>query len=120
MASLKTDSAPLEGALTPNLDRLLRRLGGMLRRNIWLHGLGTALAAGALWLTFMYAADRMLKLPSAIRVINLIILIGGLAWILWRTLFQHTKIHNIGLHKFNIFNPELTCLMDGIGQAGQT
>ena len=91
MASLKTDSAPLDGALTPNLDRLLKRLGGMLRRNIWLHGLGTALAAGALWLTFMYVADRSLKLPAAIRVIHLIVLIGGVIWILRRTLFQHTK-----------------------------
>ncbi len=91
MASLKRDSVPLEGALTPNLDRLLKRLGGMLRRNIWLHGLGTALAAGALWLTFMYVADRTLKLPAAIRVIHLIVLIGGVVWILKRTLFKHSK-----------------------------
>ena len=77
MASLKTDSSPLEGALTPNLDRLLRRLGGTLRRNIWLHGIGTALAAGALWLTYMYVADRTLKLPAAIRVIHLVVLVVG-------------------------------------------
>lgn len=91
MASLKRDSAPLEGALTPNLDRLLGRLGGLLRRNVWLHGLGTALAAGALWLTFMYICDRTLKLPAAIRIIHLIVLVVGVAWILKRTLFQHAK-----------------------------
>lgn len=91
MASLKTDSSPLEGALTPNLDRLLRRLGGTLRRNIWLHGIGTALAAGALWLTYMYVADRTLKLPAAIRVIHLVVLVVGVGWILRRALFQHAK-----------------------------
>ncbi len=81
----------LTQAPTPNLDRLLRRLGSTLKRNIWLHGLGTAIAAAALWLTFMYVADRTLKLPAAIRVIHLGILVLGTAWLLKRTLFQHAR-----------------------------
>ncbi|MFT6832638.1 MAG: hypothetical protein ACJAZN_002816, partial [Planctomycetota bacterium] len=92
MAPSSTDSTrSLTGAATPGLDRLLGRLRSTLKRNIWLNGLGTALAAAALWLTFMYAADRMLKLPAAIRIIHLIVLVGGTVWILRRTLFQHAR-----------------------------
>ena len=45
---------------TPRLDAVLRRLDGSLRRSIWLYGLGTAVAGAALWLLFMYGADRLL------------------------------------------------------------
>lgn len=84
-------SRALTQALTPNLDRLLGRLGATLKRNIWLHGLGTTIAAAAAWLLFMYVADRMLKLPSAIRLIHLAVLVGGTVWLLRRALFQYSR-----------------------------
>lgn len=84
-------SRALTQALTPNLDRLLGRLGATLKRNIWLHGVGTAIAAAAAWILFMYVADRVLKLPSAIRIIHLAVLVVGTVWILKRTLFQHAR-----------------------------
>ena len=46
---------------TPRLDAVLGRLEGSLRRSIWLYGLGTAVAGAALWLLFMYGADRLLQ-----------------------------------------------------------
>ena len=51
---------------TPRLDALLRRLRGALSRGVLLHGLGTVVAAAASWLLFMYAADRLLRLPAAL------------------------------------------------------
>ncbi|MEM8711952.1 MAG: hypothetical protein AAGG01_13450, partial [Planctomycetota bacterium] len=83
--------APPLQAPTPQLDRLLRRLGSTLRRNIWLHGLGTAVAAAAAWLTFMYVADRVLRLPAPIRIIHLVVLVGGTLWILSRALLRHVR-----------------------------
>ncbi len=74
---------------TPRLDALLARLRGTLLRNVWLHGLGTALAAAAAWLVFMYGADRMLKLPAPIRWIHLAVLVGGTLYLLRRSLFAH-------------------------------
>lgn len=92
MANSPSDTKrPLTQALTPNLDRLLRRLGSTLKRNIWLHGLGTTVAAAAAWLLFMYVADRVLKLPPAIRIIHLGVLVGGTVWLVRRALFQYAR-----------------------------
>ena len=76
---------------TPRLDAVLRRLDGSLRRSIWLYGLGSAVAGAALWLLFMYGADRLLQLPAPIRLIHLALLAAGTAWLLARTLLRHRR-----------------------------
>ena len=76
---------------TPRLDAVLRRLDGSLRRSIWLYGLGTAVAGAALWLLFMYGADRLLQLPAPIRLIHLALLAAGTLWLLTRTLLRHRR-----------------------------
>ncbi|MEM9802146.1 MAG: hypothetical protein AAGA20_17610 [Planctomycetota bacterium] len=73
---------------TPRLDALLERLQSVLRRNVWLHGLGTVVAAAALWLVFMYVADRALKLPGPIRIFHALVLVGGTVFLLRRTLLR--------------------------------
>lgn len=78
-------------AKTPRLDALLRRLKGTLVRNVWLYGLGTLVAAAATWLLFMYVADRVLKLPTPIRLIHLGVLVAGSVAILQRTLVRHRR-----------------------------
>ncbi|MDC3307605.1 hypothetical protein OAV47_02110, partial [bacterium] len=62
---------------TPRLDALLRRLRGSLSRGVLLHGVGTVVAATAAWLLFMYAADRLLRLPAPVRILHLAVLTGG-------------------------------------------
>jgi len=74
---------------TPRLDALLRRLRGALSRGVLLHGLGTVVAAAAAWLLFMYAADRLLRLPAAVRLLHAAILIGGTLFLLRRSLLRH-------------------------------
>lgn len=76
---------------TPTLDALLGRLSRALRRNLWLYGLGTALAGAAVWLLFMYGADRLLKLPGPIRLFHTIVLVAGTGWLLRRALFARAK-----------------------------
>ncbi len=76
---------------TPLLNALLRRLRGSLSRGVLLHGVGTVLAAGAAWLLFMYAADRLLRLPAPVRILHLAVLAGGTLYLLRRSLFQHVR-----------------------------
>ena len=76
---------------TPRLDALLRRLKSSLSRGVLLHGLGTVVAAGAAWLLFMYAADRILRLPAPVRILHLAVLTGGTIYLLRRTLLRHVK-----------------------------
>lgn len=83
--------SPSTNAATPRLHAALRRLDGSLRRSIWLYGLGTAIGGAAVWLLFMYAADRLLQLPAPIRLIHLAVLIVGTAWLVSRTLLRHRR-----------------------------
>lgn len=76
---------------TPLLNALLRRLRGSLSRGVLLHGVGTVVAAGAAWLLFMYAADRLLRLPGPVRILHLAVLAGGTLYLLRRSLFQHVR-----------------------------
>lgn len=76
---------------TPRLNALLRRLRGSLSRGVLLHGVGTVVAAGAAWLLFMYAADRLLRLPAPVRILHLTVLAGGTLYLLRRSLFQHVR-----------------------------
>lgn len=76
---------------TPRLDAALRRLDGSLRRSIWLYGVGTAVGGAALWLLFMYGADRLLQLPAPIRLIHLAVLAAGTCWLLAKTLLRHRR-----------------------------
>lgn len=78
-------------ATTPRLEALLGRLERALVRNVWLYGLGTVIAAGAAWLLFMYLSDRFLKLPAPIRLIHLLVLVGGVAYLSWRTIVRHRR-----------------------------
>ncbi len=73
-------------SLSPRLEALLERLRGALVRQVWLHGLGTLLAATALWLLFMYVADRWLHLPGALRLVHTGVLLGLPLWIAYRFL----------------------------------
>ncbi len=76
---------------TPRLDALLRRLRGSLSRGVLLHGVGTVVAAGAAWVLFMYAADRLLRLPAPVRILHLVVLVGGTLYLLRRSLIQHVR-----------------------------
>jgi len=76
---------------TPRLDALLRRLRGSLSRGVLLHGVGTVVAAAAAWLLFMYAADRLLRLPAPVRILHLSVLAGGTLYLLRRSLLQHVR-----------------------------
>lgn len=76
---------------TPRLDALLDRLGRTLKRSAWLHGLGTATAVAAIWLCFMYASDRFLALPTAIRIAHLVVLVGGFGFLANRFWLRHRR-----------------------------
>lgn len=79
------------GQATPRLNATLNRLGSRLRRGVWLYGIGTVVGCAALWLLFMYGADRILKLPVAIRLMHLTALALGTAWLISRTLLAHRR-----------------------------
>ncbi|MEM9381771.1 MAG: hypothetical protein AAGB93_17585 [Planctomycetota bacterium] len=94
MNSSRADVGPGTGApslATPRLEAFLARLRSTLLRSVWLHGLGTVVAAAAAWLVFMYAADRLLKLPAAIRIVHVLALVGGTAYLLQRTFVRHVR-----------------------------
>jgi hypothetical protein len=73
---------------TPRLSALLARVGRRLVALACMHGIGTALAGVALWLSFAYLADRFLHLPAPIRVLHLAVLVGLPLAILWRELWR--------------------------------
>lgn len=79
------------GQATPRLNAILNRLGSRLRRGVWLHGVGTVVGCAALWLLFMYGADRILKLPVIIRLMHLAALALGTAWLVSRTYLAHRR-----------------------------
>jgi len=76
---------------TPELERLLGRLRRRLRRQVWLHGAGTLLAAVALWIVFAFLADWALHVPRAVRWVHLVVLFALPAAIAWRELARHLR-----------------------------
>ncbi|MFT7676061.1 MAG: hypothetical protein ACI8QC_000027 [Planctomycetota bacterium] len=69
---------------TPRIDALLGRLRGALRRQVWLHGMGTVIAAGFGWLLFTFLADRFLHVPAPVRMVHSALTIGLPVFFLWR------------------------------------
>ncbi|MFT5049022.1 MAG: hypothetical protein ACI8QZ_000411 [Chlamydiales bacterium] len=61
---------------SPRLDALLKRLHGLLTRQIWLHGIGTTLGVTALWLLFAFLADWLMHVPLAVRLLHCSVLFG--------------------------------------------
>jgi hypothetical protein len=60
--------------VSPQLARLLDRLGRRLDALILAHGLGTLLAAVSIWLAFAFLADWLLHVPRAVRLLHLAVL----------------------------------------------
>ena len=73
---------------TPRLARLLNTLGRRLRVLLAVRGVGTLLAAIGGWVAFMFLADYVLRVPSAIRVLHVGVLVGLIAWVGWRALLR--------------------------------
>lgn len=69
---------------TPRIDALLSRLRSALRRQVWLHGMGTVVAAGAGWLLFTFLADRFLHVPAPVRMVHSALTLGLPLFFLWR------------------------------------
>lgn len=61
---------------SPRLDALLTRLRHAIVRQVWVHGVGSVLAAASGWLLFAYLADRALHLPGPIRLFHTLVLLG--------------------------------------------
>lgn len=74
--------------VTPRIDELLARLRSKLRRQVWLHGLGTAVALGAGWLLFAFLTDRFLHVPATLRIILSTCAIVLPIVLLWRELIR--------------------------------
>jgi hypothetical protein len=81
-----TQARPL--AATPKLASLLARMGSRLRRQVWLHGVGTLLSLVGAWLVFAFVIDFFLRVPRGVRALLLLVLIALPAWILWRYLLR--------------------------------
>lgn len=73
---------------TPEVDRLLERLRGKITSNVVLHGFGTAITFGALWLLAAFLLDWSLHLPGPMRIFQLGLLTAIPAWFLWRELVR--------------------------------
>lgn len=73
---------------TPALDALLGRVRARLSAFVALHGVATALAAGAAWLFAAYVLDRWLHLPGPVRLFHLAILLALPAFFLARDLVK--------------------------------
>lgn len=65
----------------PHLHALLDAVRGRLVRQVWLHGLGTMVAAAGAWLGFAYVADRWLHLPAPIRMFHGLVLVALPLWL---------------------------------------
>lgn len=73
---------------SPRLDALLRRLRGLLTRQVWLHGIGTTLGLVAVWLLFSFLADWLLHVPVVVRVAHCVVLFALPVVLLVRNLFR--------------------------------
>jgi len=71
---------------TPNLDGLLARLRARLVGHVKRYALGRILLVASSGLALLFLADLALDLPSAIRLLHLALLVGGLAYVVWRHL----------------------------------
>ena len=78
-------------AATPGLRRLLERLSRRLTGLVWLHGIGTLLAALTLWLAFTFLADWALHVPSGVRWFHLGVLIAIPIALGWWELVRHLR-----------------------------
>ena len=76
-------------AATPELERRLAGLRRAIETGIWLHGLGTLLAAVGLWLVFAFLADWGLHVPEGVRWMQLALLVALPAVVAWRELARH-------------------------------
>ena len=70
---------------TPNLERLLNRMGRELRLQVWMHGLGTVLLVAALWCVWTFVADWGLSVPRPMRMLNALLLVCLPVWFVWRS-----------------------------------
>ncbi len=77
---------PLER--TPTLQRLLVATRAALARQVFAYGLGTVLGASALWLTFAFLADWVLRVPHPIRILHGLCLAAVITLFLWRDLLR--------------------------------
>src|SRR5262245_36040432 len=77
---------PLER--TPTLQRLLEATRAALVRQVVAYGIGTVLGACTLWLAFAFLADRVLRVPHAIRVVHGVLLGVVITVFLWRDLLR--------------------------------
>ena len=73
---------------SPRLDALLKRLRDTLVRQIWLHGIGTTLAALAGWLLFAFLADWLLHVPAPVRIFHTVVMFALPAALLGYSLFR--------------------------------
>lgn len=80
--------ADAPAAATPRLERLLRLLRRRLAGHVWLHGLGTLVAIACGWLAFAYLADRVLRVPHAVRVAHGALLVALVVFAAWRWLLR--------------------------------
>lgn len=85
----ESDREPL--AQTPALERLLARLSRKLSAQIWMHGLGTVLAALGAWLVFAFFADWALHVPLGVRWFHLLVFLALPVVLLWRELVRHLR-----------------------------
>ena len=76
-------------AATPGLQRLLDRLGRRLTALVWMHGLGTLLAALSLWLAFAFLADWALHVPGGVGWFHVAVLLSLPLAIGWFELARH-------------------------------
>ncbi|MEO0479266.1 MAG: hypothetical protein AAF196_07280 [Planctomycetota bacterium] len=82
-----TDAArPDLRASVARIDSILRRQRGRIRSRFLLHGLGLVVAGVALVLLGYFAADRFLRIPSAIRILVSISLLVWLGFAVRRRL----------------------------------
>jgi hypothetical protein len=64
---------------------------GQVVRHVWLHGLGSIAAVTMGWLLFAYAADYLLHVPAAVRIILLIVAVALPIVFFWRELLSLLK-----------------------------
>lgn len=72
----------------PAVRHLLARLRRRMVALIWLHGLGTVVAASVLWLGVTFLLDWGLHVPVGVRLVHLAVLVALPAVLLWRDLVR--------------------------------
>lgn len=85
---MTNSTEPRQLPATPSLDALLARLEARITTQVWMHGLGTAIAFAAAWFLFAFVLDWWLHLPAAIRVFHLVVMIALPTIFLVRELYR--------------------------------